>query len=155
VQPCFTNRILCKLLNAPTLLGLYTAAVRRGLIIALCRIAHFCGWCWSMRPSRPGESHPEPLTDPDVNLSIHPARATPRKPTGFRRDKEFLRLPVASVPTWVTCFLRSAGITPFPRYYKAVRPWSVRRYFQPRVVPLVPFPLPSSTRFSSSVRKPG
>jgi len=26
-------------------------------------------------PSRPGEFHPEPLTDPDVNLSIHPARA--------------------------------------------------------------------------------
>jgi hypothetical protein len=30
----------------------------------------------ALRPSRPGESHPEPLTDPDVNLSIHPARAT-------------------------------------------------------------------------------
>ena len=41
-------------------------------------------------PSRPGEFHPEaesargiaelhpePLTDPDLNLSIHPARATP------------------------------------------------------------------------------
>ena len=24
---------------------------------------------------QPGEFHPEPLTDPDVNLSIHPARA--------------------------------------------------------------------------------
>jgi hypothetical protein len=24
-------------------------------------------------PSRPGEFHPEPLTDPDVNLSIHTA----------------------------------------------------------------------------------
>ena len=32
-------------------------------------------------PSRPGEFHPEPLTDPDVNLSIHPARVTaPRLP---------------------------------------------------------------------------
>ena len=29
---------------------------------------------WS--PSRPGESHPEPLTDPDLTLSRHPARAT-------------------------------------------------------------------------------
>ena len=28
-------------------------------------------------PSWPGELHPEPLTDPDLNLSIHPARATP------------------------------------------------------------------------------
>jgi hypothetical protein len=25
-------------------------------------------------PSRPGESHPEPLTDPDLSLSTHPAR---------------------------------------------------------------------------------
>ena len=28
------------------------------------------------QPSRPGEFHPEPLTEPDLNLSIHPARAT-------------------------------------------------------------------------------
>ena len=27
-------------------------------------------------PSRPRESHPEPLTDPDVSLSTYPARAT-------------------------------------------------------------------------------
>ena len=30
-------------------------------------------------PSRPGESHPEPLTDPDLTLSRHPARATERR----------------------------------------------------------------------------
>ena len=30
-------------------------------------------------PSQLGEFHPEPLTDPDVNLSIHPARATARR----------------------------------------------------------------------------
>jgi len=30
-------------------------------------------------PTRPGEFHPEPLTDPDFNLSIHPARATARR----------------------------------------------------------------------------
>jgi len=30
-------------------------------------------------PSRPGEFHPEPLTDPDVTLSRHPARATARR----------------------------------------------------------------------------
>jgi hypothetical protein len=34
-------------------------------------------------PSRPGEFHPEPLTDPDVNLSIHPARATAAKAAAF------------------------------------------------------------------------
>jgi hypothetical protein len=27
-------------------------------------------------PSRPGELHPEPLTEPDVSLSTYPARAT-------------------------------------------------------------------------------
>ena len=37
-------------------------------------------------PSRPGEFHPEPLTDPDVRLSPHPARATQRRlaPSGTR-----------------------------------------------------------------------
>ena len=73
-------------------------------------------------PGRPGDLHPESPTDPDVNLSIHPARVTPRKPAGFRQDKEFLRLPVDSILTRVTCPLCSTGITPLPRYYEAVRP---------------------------------
>jgi hypothetical protein len=30
-------------------------------------------------PSRPGELHPEPLTDPNLTLSRHPARATARR----------------------------------------------------------------------------
>jgi hypothetical protein len=30
-------------------------------------------------PSRPGELHPEPLTEPDLTLSRHPARATARR----------------------------------------------------------------------------
>ena len=37
---------------------------------------------WSARPSlpsRPGEFHPEPLTDPYVNLSIHTARVITRR----------------------------------------------------------------------------
>src|SRR6266446_3154427 len=33
----------------------------------------------SSLPSRPGEFHPEPLTDPDLTLSRHPARATERR----------------------------------------------------------------------------
>jgi hypothetical protein len=33
----------------------------------------------SRMPSRPGELHPEPLTDPDLTLSRHPARATARR----------------------------------------------------------------------------
>jgi hypothetical protein len=68
-------------------------------------------------PGRPGELRPEPPTDPDLTLSSHPARATHRKPAGFRQDKEFLRLPVDSILTRVTCLLRSTDITPLPRYY--------------------------------------
>jgi hypothetical protein len=56
------------------------------------------------------------------NLTIHPARATQKKTAAFRQDKEFLRFPVDSILTWVTCPLRSTGITPLPRYYEAVRP---------------------------------
>jgi len=83
-------------------------------------------------PGRPGEFRPEPPTDPDVNLSIHPARATPKKAAAFRRDKGLLRFPVDPIPAGVTCPLRSTGITPLPRYYEAVRPWPVHRYFRPR-----------------------
>ena len=51
--------------------------------------------------------------------------------------------------------LRSAGITPLQRYYGAVRAWTAHRYFRPRGSPLVPFPLSSPTRVSSSEQKPG
>ena len=56
------------------------------------------------------------------NLSIPPARGTPGSLPSFRQDKEFLRLPVDSILTKVTCPLRSTGITPLFRYYEAVRP---------------------------------
>jgi hypothetical protein len=46
-------------------LGLGLAACQKGLSVGL--------------PSRPGEFHPEPLTDPDLTLSRHPARATERR----------------------------------------------------------------------------
>jgi hypothetical protein len=50
-------------------------------------------------PSRPGEFHPEPLTDLDLTLSRHPARATARRP--IRRYKELLEIferPQAQLP---------------------------------------------------------
>src|SRR5215471_19809306 len=37
------------------------------------------GRVWLLMPSRPREFHPEPLTDPDVILSHHPARAIARR----------------------------------------------------------------------------
>src|SRR6516164_4482215 len=39
-------------------------------------------WRWPPRPrlpSRPGEFHPEPLTEPDLSLSTYPARAIARR----------------------------------------------------------------------------
>jgi hypothetical protein len=56
----------------------------------------------------------------------------PRKATAFRQDSEFFLFPVDSIPAWVTCSLRSTGITPFRHYYGAVRAWSAHRYIQPR-----------------------
>jgi len=41
--------------------------------VPACR-SRMTGW-----PSRPGEFHPEPLTEPDVSLSTYPARATHRR----------------------------------------------------------------------------
>jgi hypothetical protein len=50
---------------------------------------------WS--PSRPGEFHPEPLTDPDLSLSAHPARATLGKLPPSARTGRFLLLPVDQI----------------------------------------------------------
>src|ERR1022692_96657 len=52
------------------------------------------GW-----PSRPGELHPEPLTDPDMTLSRHPARAARERLSPFIQVGGFLPLPVD--PTWI------------------------------------------------------
>src|SRR6266849_10627534 len=71
---------------------------------------------WSARPSlpsRPGEFHPEPLTDPYVNLSIHTARVIAQRlppsaePSGSSRFD-----PVGPCSTTMTCLLGSAGIIP-------------------------------------------
>src|ERR1017187_3501225 len=51
------------------------------------------------RPSRPGELHPEPLTDPDMTLSRHPARAVRERLSPFIQVGGFLPLPVD--PTWI------------------------------------------------------
>jgi hypothetical protein len=84
-------------------------------------------------PSRPGEFHPEPLTDPDLILSHHPARAIARRlppsaePSGSSRYD-----PVGPSSTAMTCPLCSTGITPLRHYYRAVRPSPAYRYFRPR-----------------------
>ena len=61
-------------------------------------------------PSRPREFHPEPLTDPDLILSHHPARAIDRR---LPPSVGCQALPVASWPdpTSMTRPLRSSPIT--------------------------------------------
>jgi hypothetical protein len=84
-------------------------------------------------PSRPGEFHPKPLTDPDVILSHHPARATARRlPPSAEHSGSSRFDPVGPGSTPMTCPLCSAGITPPQRYYGAVRPSPAHRYFRPR-----------------------
>jgi hypothetical protein len=99
------------------------------------------GWLWqAVAPYRrsdcrvgPGSFTPRPLTDPDVNLSIHPARVTARRlppsaePSGSSRYD-----PVGPCSTAMTCPLCSTGITPLHRYYGAVRPSPAHRYVRPR-----------------------
>src|ERR1700678_4301111 len=83
-------------------------------------------------PSRPGEFHPESLTDPDVILSHHPARVIARRlPPSAERSGSTRYNPVGPSSTPMTCPLRSTGITPLPRYYEAVRPSPAHRYFRP------------------------
>src|SRR5260370_13322037 len=84
-------------------------------------------------PSRPGEFHPEPLTDPYVNLSIHTARVIARRlPPSAERSGSSRFNPVGPSSTAMTRPLCSAGITPLQRYYEAVRPSPAHWYFRPR-----------------------
>ena len=102
--------------------GTFKAALTGDLRLLLIRVV----------PSRPGEFHPEPLTDPDLNLSIHPARVTARRlppsaePSGSSRFD-----PVGPCSTAMTCPLCSTGITPLHHYCGAVRPSPAHRYFRP------------------------
>ena len=78
--------------------------------------------------------------------------------------QEFLRLSVDSIPMWMTCSLRSTGVTPLPHYYEAVRPWPVHRYFRPRgsatcalslviTDPVLKFPTRAKIRVMPSIRR--
>jgi len=93
-------------------------------------------------PSRPGELHPEPLTDSGREPLDSSGSCPPEKAAAFRQTKEFLRCPVDSSTTWVTCLLRSTRVTSLPRYYEAVRPWPALRYFRPRGASTCAFSLP-------------
>src|SRR6202023_1961927 len=103
----------------------------------------------------PGELHPEPLTDPDLTLSRHPARATARRLPPSVENWRLLLLPVGSLPTAMTCLLRSTSITPASSLLQGSPPLSGASVLSAsRLEPLAPFPLPSPARFSRSVPEP-
>ena len=82
-------------------------------------------------PSRPREFHPEPLTDPDLILSHHPARAIDRR---LPPSVGCQALPVASWPdpTSMTRPFAPAPLQGLRCYYEAGRPSPAHRYFRPR-----------------------
>src|SRR5499425_190479 len=86
----------------------------------------------------------------DSSGSCHPPKAA-----AFCQGKEFLRLPVDPNSTWMTCPLRSVGITPLLHYYETVRPCPADQYFRPRGASACAFSLSTADRFSSSVPEPG
>src|SRR5262245_25053165 len=107
------------------------------------------------RPSRPGESHPEALTDPCLSLSAHTARAIHGELALSVTTRRFLPLPVdqngydANEPPpslgghySTSSLLRQSA----PRWRIGTLGLTVR--------PLAPSPLTSPTKFSSSARKP-
>src|ERR1700730_4047517 len=102
-------------------------------------------------PSRPGEFHPEPLTGPDLTLSRHPARATARRLPPSVEKLELLLLPVGSLPTAMTCPLRSTSITPASSPLQGSPPLAGASVLSAsRLEPLAPFPWGLVGRFSQS-----
>jgi hypothetical protein len=107
------------------------------------------------QPSGPGEFHPRPLTDPDVTVSGHPARATHRRLPPAAD-------PIGLLPSPVGPGGSVEGPTPFAPWalphLNATTRWSAPRRcigtFGLAGPPLGPFPFPSPARFSRSARKP-
>jgi len=92
-----------------------------------CCPAFCCNAAESARGVSPRAAHRSGLDTLASSGSCHRTKAA-----ASRRELELLLLPVGSLPTSVTCPLRSTGITPLPRYYGAVRPCPPHRYFRPR-----------------------
>ena len=75
-------------------LSVLTRALRRARHFALVdalpyqpRLARNQFQVGYLEPSRPGDFYPEPLTEPDLNLSAYPARATRWKTAVFHRNR--------------------------------------------------------------------
>jgi hypothetical protein len=107
-------------------------------------------------PSRPREFRPEPLTEPDLILSHHPARAIARRlPPSAELSGSSWFDPVGPRSTAMTCPLCSTGITPASSLLQGSPPLSGASVLSAsRLEPLAPFPLASPARFSRSIPEP-
>jgi len=78
-------------------------------------------------PSRPGEFHPEPLTDPDLILSHHPARATARRlpPSAEPSGSSWHRQLAQAQRRWPAPFAPRA-LHPLHRYKETTSPRALR-----------------------------
>src|ERR1700726_3321292 len=77
------------------------------------------------------------------------------KAAAFRRELELLLLQGGSLPTSVTCPLRSTSITPASSLRQGSPPLSGASVLSAsRLEPFAPFPLASPARFSRSVQEP-
>src|SRR5215469_16445679 len=70
-------------------------------------VARWKAFAESARGVAPRAAHRSGRESLDSSGSCHPPKAA-----AFCQGKEFLRLPVDSSSTWMTCPLRSVGITP-------------------------------------------
>ena len=83
-------------------------------------------------PSRPGEFHPEPLTEPDVILSHHPAHAiTRRLPPSAEQEGSSRHNRLAQVQRRWPAPFAPAPLQSLRHYYEAVHPSPAHRYFWP------------------------
>src|ERR1700726_4692254 len=107
-------------------------------------------------PSRPGDFHPESLTEPDLILSHHPARAIARRLPPSAESSGSSRI----LPSWPMLngddpppLLR--GHYPASSLLRGSPPLSGASVLSAsRLEPLAPFPLASPARFSRSVPEP-
>jgi hypothetical protein len=92
-------------------------------------------------PSPPGEFHPEPLTDPDLTLSRHPARAIARRlPPAI--EVGFLPLPVAPAANGDDPLPSLHGHYPASPLLRSSPPLTGALVLSAsRLPPLMPFPL--------------
>jgi hypothetical protein len=112
-----------------------TARMRRttSLFKGIPKAKAICCAIRGQPPSRPGEFHPEPLTEPCVTVSSHTARAIRRELPPSVVISRFLPSPVDQVNHDTNGLPPSLrGRYPLHRYYGAVRPCLACRYFRPR-----------------------